>query len=817
MLLSNSHPDRDFSSGLGFDPVPRGSARSSLLLSVLPSRSPFGRPGFLLPKIVRCRLLSITVLLLLTVAPAIAGHAADPDRGDYGIGLTAREAAWLRGHRQLVLAPSPDFPPIEFFDRDGRYSGITADYVRILERKLGIRFVIKRLPNWQAIMESTKRGEVDVWGAATETPGRSSLMRFTRPYLSFPAVIIARKGTFRTLTLDGLKGLRVVSPARHVTDDYLKERYPDLDRVPVPDAQTGLKMVSFGVADVAVINGATASHYTGELGLTNLAIAGQSEVTWPLAFASRRDWPELNSILRKALDSIPPEQRSSLRRNWVSLEREGYVSPGTFGLTVLVAVGAALLATAVVLALNRSLRHLVRQRTAELRSYQAELEAKTESLEAIRSIADKLHRSLDLNTVAEQAVRALMLRSNSPSVAIFLLDEDATHLDMVFSQGFDEQLLKKAARLPVRGSLSGEAIDSRRVVISGKVEEDDRVEPAVKRALLEYGYCGAVSVPLLAEEKVLGVLNLLYRDCRMLSPALENELLVIGQTVGLAISHAVNVAHLHEEMEVRRRAEQELQQLNAELEERVIQRTSELAEAKERAEESDRLKSAFLATMSHELRTPLNSIIGFSGILQQEMVGPLNDEQKKQMAIVRTSAGHLLSLINDVLDLSKIEAGQLTLANDVFELRASIEKVVKSVQPLADEKGLSLTVRVAPDISTIRSDQRRVEQILLNLLGNALKFTDRGGIGVTCSRSGTSVRMSVTDTGIGIRDVDIPNLFKPFRQLESGMSRRYEGTGLGLSICRKLVENLGGEIWVESVAGRGSTFSLSLPVAGRTS
>ncbi|HMK56693.1 MAG TPA: MASE1 domain-containing protein [Dissulfurispiraceae bacterium] len=238
----------------------------------------------------------------------------------------------------------------------------------------------------------------------------------------------------------------------------------------------------------------------------------------------------------------------------------------------------------------------------------------------------------------------------------------------------------------------------------------------------------------------------------------------------------------------------------------------ELERAKERAEAADQLKSAFLATMSHELRTPLNSIIGFTGIILQGLVGPLNDEQKKQMGMVKNSAHHLLTLINDVLDISKIEAGQLTVVPEPFDLRESLNRIVKTVQPLVEAKGLSLGLSVGPDVGMIRSDQRRVEQIMLNLIGNAIKFTERGRVDISGDVNGKAVRIAVSDSGIGIKADDMDALFKPFRQLEHGLTRRYEGTGLGLSICKKLVELLGGEISVSSAVGKGSTFSFTLPI-----
>lgn len=235
-------------------------------------------------------------------------------------------------------------------------------------------------------------------------------------------------------------------------------------------------------------------------------------------------------------------------------------------------------------------------------------------------------------------------------------------------------------------------------------------------------------------------------------------------------------------------------------------------EALVRAQAADRLKSAFLATMSHELRTPLNSIVGFTGILLQGLAGPLNDEQAKQLGMVQGSARHLLALINDVLDLSKIEAGQLEVRADAFALPEAVERVTESVRPLAENKGLSLDVEVAPDVGDIVADRRRVEQVLLNLVNNGIKFTERGGITVSADRENGRVHLRVRDTGIGIAPEDQALLFRPFSQIDSGLTRQHEGTGLGLAICRSLVELMGGEIDATSEPGRGSEFRVTLPV-----
>ncbi|MFH1153332.1 MAG: ATP-binding protein [Pseudomonadota bacterium] len=281
----------------------------------------------------------------------------------------------------------------------------------------------------------------------------------------------------------------------------------------------------------------------------------------------------------------------------------------------------------------------------------------------------------------------------------------------------------------------------------------------------------------------------------------------LGVGVALAMSLVGSVV-LKRQVNDRTR---ELTVINREMEQRIRDRTAELAVAMEKAQAADHLKSAFLATMSHELRTPLNSIIGFTGILLQGLAGPLNDEQKKQLTMVQSSSRHLLALINDVLDISKIEADQLTLDCNRFDIRPSITKTATLIKPLAGKKGLDLRLDIAPDVGEVFTDQRRLEQILLNLSGNAVKFTEKGHVRIGCRRQGDGYLLEVSDTGTGIRPEDLDGLFQPFHQIDTGLSRRHEGTGLGLSICKKLITLMGGTIQVDSQWGRGSTFSIRLP------
>lgn len=270
-------------------------------------------------------------------------------------------------------------------------------------------------------------------------------------------------------------------------------------------------------------------------------------------------------------------------------------------------------------------------------------------------------------------------------------------------------------------------------------------------------------------------------------------------------------------------AETALRDSHDHLERQVKARTADLQAALERAEAADNMKSAFLATMSHELRTPLNSIIGFTGILLQSLAGPLNPEQAKQLGMVQGSARHLLELINDVLDISKIEAGQVVLSREMFCVPVCLDRVVASVRPMIMKKGLEFDLAVAPALDQMYSDRRKFEQIVLNLISNAIKFTEQGRVTVTAekldayeidgaAKSAPAIRITVADTGIGIKPEDMGKLFEPFRQLDSSLTRKYEGTGLGLAICHRLAQMLGGGIVARSEYGKGSRFIVTLPL-----
>jgi signal transduction histidine kinase len=240
---------------------------------------------------------------------------------------------------------------------------------------------------------------------------------------------------------------------------------------------------------------------------------------------------------------------------------------------------------------------------------------------------------------------------------------------------------------------------------------------------------------------------------------------------------------------------------------------NEIQEKSRQLEIANRHKSEFLANMSHELRTPLNAVIGFSEVLQQGMVGALNEKQGEYINYIHTSGSHLLSLINDILDLSKVEAGRMELDLAMFNVTAAIGNALTLVKERATRHGLTLESDIDVGIGDIQADERKFKQILLNLLSNAVKFTPEGGqVTVAARPVDDAVEVSVTDTGIGIAAQDCDAVFEEFRQVGDNTERKAEGTGLGLALTRKFIELHGGKIWLTSTLGKGSTFAFTLPI-----
>jgi signal transduction histidine kinase/CheY-like chemotaxis protein/integral membrane sensor domain MASE1 len=323
--------------------------------------------------------------------------------------------------------------------------------------------------------------------------------------------------------------------------------------------------------------------------------------------------------------------------------------------------------------------------------------------------------------------------------------------------------------------------------------------------------------PLKIGERVVGVLNV---DSELYNDFVENDIALltsVSEQAAMAIERARLFEVIQQELAERRQIEAALKEERALLARRIEERTAELSAANAELARAARMKDEFLASMSHELRTPLNAVLGLCEALQEQVYGLLNEKQLRALSSIEESGRHLLALINDILDISKIEAGKLTLEIVPVPVGAVCEASLRLIQQIAEKKQIKIASTFNNASTTIQADGRRLKQILVNLLSNAVKFTPEGGalgLEVVGDAKQSVMRFTVWDTGIGILPQEMERLFQPFVQLDGSLSRQYPGTGLGLALVHRLIEMHGGGIAVESVSGKGSRFTASLPWQG---
>jgi signal transduction histidine kinase len=418
----------------------------------------------------------------------------------------------------------------------------------------------------------------------------------------------------------------------------------------------------------------------------------------------------------------------------------------------------------------------------ELQARTAELTQSVDQLVALGEVGQAVSSSLDVDTVLNTIVGRAVELAGADGGTLYEYDERAEAFELRVATNVDEQVrrLQRTSHLRLGEGAVGMAGATREPVQIPDIAIDGSYDSRLRPALLRAGTRALLAVPLLREERIVGGLVVSRRTPGAFAPEVVSVLKTFATQSALAIQNA----RLFREIEVKSRE----------------------------LEVASQHKSEFLASMSHELRTPLNAIIGFSDVLLQGMFGETNEKQTEYLRDILASGQHLLSLINDILDLSKIEAGRMELDLAAFDLPTAIDDALLLMRERAGRRGITLQRHVDERVGEIRADQRKVKQVLLNLLSNAVKFTPEGGrIEVRAALADGSAEISVTDTGIGIAPEDHDAVFEEFRQVGKA-DKKAEGTGLGLALCRKFVELHGGRIWVKSEFGKGSTFTFALPV-----
>jgi signal transduction histidine kinase/HAMP domain-containing protein len=419
----------------------------------------------------------------------------------------------------------------------------------------------------------------------------------------------------------------------------------------------------------------------------------------------------------------------------------------------------------------------------ELQTRTTELTRTVGELEALSEVGRAISSTLDLETVLATIVSRANELAETDGGAIYEFDEGTRVFRLRATDRFPEEFVAALRATPLvygEGAV-GRAAAARAPVQVADVTDTDAYTSRVRDVLVRSGYRSLLAVPLVSEDEVVGAF-VVNRRVAGEFPARTVELL---RTFGAQSALAIQNARLFQEIE---------------------DKSHEL-------EVANQHKSEFLSSMSHELRTPLNAIIGFSEVMLERMFGEVNAKQEEYLGDILSSGRHLLSLINDILDLAKIEAGRMELEPSDFHLPQAIDNALILVRERAVRRGIALQQWIDPQLGEIKGDERKVKQVLVNLLSNAVKFTPEGGrVDVRAVLADGTAEISVADTGVGIAPEDQEAVFEEFRQVGTDYARKHEGTGLGLALARKFVELHGGKIWVKSQVGQGSTFTFTIPV-----
>ena len=707
-----------------------------------------------------------------------------------GAGLTQEEKVWLRSHPQIRLSPDPDFLPIEYIDESGKYTGIAADYIALLEKKLDIDFKILKYKNWDEVIEKAKARESDMWGAATPTPQRLEYMLFTKPFIELPAVVIVRKNIEKTLSLKELKGLKVAVISGYGIHDHLSMNHPDIELDVVPDISAGLKKVSFGMVDAMIANIALASYYIEKDGITNLRVVGESGYVYKWGFASRNDWPELNQILQKGIDLIDESEKIEINRKWVGLKSAPSLTFKDIAIPVISVLG--LFAVASILISNRVLKKQVLKRTIDLQNELTErkrienlLTSNNQLLDGYNKILEMLTAGHPFQKVLDGLVFLVEQQSEEMICSMQLLDKtgqklltgSAPHLPEIYSEAIN------GIGIGAKVGSCGTSAFTGKVVIVKDIASDPLWED-YKKIALSFDLKACWSSPIKnSKGKVVGTFAAYYKTIREPSKE-ELELMNSASHIaGIAIEH-----HGYEE---------------------------EILNAKNDAEAGNRAKTEFLSRMSHELRTPLNAILGFSQLLTLDTDQPLSAVQKENTGRILNAGHHLLTLVNDVLDLSRIETGALEIKIEDCSLQGALDEAMMLVRSLAEQKGIGMKADwLKEETLFVLADRARLVQVILNLLTNAIKYNKEAGT-VALSLEmidDKKVRIHIEDTGMGIPKEMTEDIFEPFARLDRDKIK-VEGVGIGLSITKQLLDTMNGVISVESTLGEGSCFTVELPLA----
>jgi PAS domain S-box-containing protein len=798
------------------------------------------------------------------------------NEGAYPSILTDNEKAWLKAHPIIKLAPDPEFKPIEFFDEKGIYSGVAADYAQLLEKKLGIKFEIVQCADWDDVTQRIKNREVDVLNAVVKTPQREAYLTFPPPYLKLPSVIIARKSVNAHLTLEMLKGMKIVMVSGYGYVDLIRNKYPDLNIELVPELKTALRKVSFGMVDAFVGDMATTSFYIESEGITNLKLVGETDPPNISGFAIRSDWPELNDILGKGMAQINKDEKKAIYQKWLYLAVEPGMSIKEFKRYALIATGIIICIIASFLILNRQLKRSVNLKTKDLK----------------REIDE--HRRTEQSLQESQNRYKSLIENQTELVCVFNNDGEFTFVNQVFCIFFNKS----------KNELIGKEWKSLSVAedISIIQEKWMTLAPSNKAVVIENRVCSGegkihwmqfVNKGFFDESGNLIEIQSVGRDITERKKA--EEALEQSETYLRTLINTIpDLVWLKNEAGIYLFCNSRFERFFGAKEEKIVGKTDydfvdkaladffrkhdKLAMAKgapsineEEVTYADDGHHEILETIKMPLHDSEGQLIGVLGIARditerkyaederKKLEGQLRQSQKMESVgslaggiahdfnnILFPIVGHTEMLLEDVSadspfrdGLNQIYAGALRASELVkqiltFSRQKSGELKLIKIQHIMKE-ALKLirsttptTIEIKQDIKTdcgvIKADPTQIHQIIINLTTNAHHAMEK---------TGGELKVSLMEVDIGELDLIDPDIksgtYACLSVTDTGKGMNKEliqkifdpffttkeksrGTGMGLAVVHGIVKNMGGAIQVYSELGKGSEFKIYFPI-----